>query len=58
MNTLAGLRPTSDELAEPRIVPVDLEVVCLWSVFGLMLTALFVAFGFGGDIAQALTLAG
>ena len=41
-----------------RAIPVDLEIVCLWSVIGLTLTALFLALGFWVDIVQALILAG
>lgn len=58
MNALQGLRSFSIDISKGRAIPVDLEVVCLWSALGLMLTALFLAFGFGVDIGQALMLAG
>jgi hypothetical protein len=48
----------SKAAGEERIIPVDLEIVCLWSAFGLTLTGLFFALGFGVDIQQALMLAG
>jgi hypothetical protein len=57
MNTLQGLR-FSTNVPVGSAVPVDVEVVCLWSALGLMLTALFLALGFGVDIEQALMLAG
>lgn len=59
MNTLQPLplSPT-DVAAQERAIPVDLEVACLWSTLGLILTALFLALGFGIDIGQAVMLAG
>ena len=39
-------------------VPVDLAVLCLWSVLGLLLSMLVVALGFGAEIGQALAIAG
>jgi hypothetical protein len=46
-------------LERPSIL-VDLEVVCLWSVLGLLPTMLLLAlgFGFGAEIGQALAMAG
>jgi hypothetical protein len=43
-------------LERPSIL-VDLEVVCLWSVLGLLPTMLL-ALGFGAEIGQALATAG
>ena len=39
-------------------VPFDFGIVCLWSIFGLDLTALAIAFGFGAEIAEILSIAG
>jgi hypothetical protein len=39
-------------------IPVDLEVVCLWSVLGLLSTMLLLALGFEAEIGQALAIAG
>jgi len=47
----------SSFLARSSIL-VDLEVVCLWSVLGLLPTMLLVALGFGAEIGQALAMAG
>jgi hypothetical protein len=58
MNALETATACSKDAVEERAIPVDLEIVCLWSVFGLTLTGLFVALGFGVDIQQALLLAG
>ena len=44
-------------LERPSIL-VDLEVVCLWSVLGLLSTMLLVALGFAAEIGQALAMAG
>jgi hypothetical protein len=44
-------------LERPPIL-VDLEVVCLWSVLGLLPTMLLLALGFGAEIGQALAMAG
>ena len=44
-------------LERPSIL-VDLEVVCLWSVLGLLATLLVSALGFGAEIGQALAMAG
>jgi hypothetical protein len=35
-----------------------LGVICLWSIAGLILTALFIALGLRSEIADFLTLAG
>jgi hypothetical protein len=35
-------------------VSVDLVIVCLWAAFGLALTSLFFAMGFGAEVGQAL----
>lgn len=48
----------SKDAGEERTIPVNLAIVCLWSAFGLTLTGLFFALGFGVDIQQALMLAG
>jgi hypothetical protein len=41
-----------------RVAPADVHVVCLWSVFGLALTVLFFALGFGTEFGQTLAAAG
>jgi hypothetical protein len=38
--------------------PADVRAVCLWSAFGLALTGLFFALGFGAEIGQALAAVG
>jgi hypothetical protein len=38
-------------------IPVDLQVVCLWSALGLVLSMLALA-DFGAEIGQALAVAG
>jgi hypothetical protein len=58
MNALAGLRSFLTGAIERRAIFAELEVVCLWSAFGLILTALFLAFGFSGNIGHALMAAG
>ena len=39
-------------------ISADFAVVCLWSLLGLSLTALVIAFGFGAEIAEILPIAG
>jgi hypothetical protein len=39
-------------------IPADLEVVCLWSALGLLLSMLVLASAFGAEIGQALAMAG
>jgi hypothetical protein len=39
-------------------VSADLVVACMWAAFGLALTSLFFAMGFGPEIGQALIAAG
>jgi hypothetical protein len=59
MNSLQRLRLSSiNAAAKNTAIPVDLELACLWSAFGLTLTALFLALGFGSDLGQAMMLAG
>ena len=36
----------------------DFRLVCLWSAFGLTLTGLFFAMGFGVEITRAMAAAG
>jgi len=57
MNALQGPRSFSTTFPERGAIPVDLEVVCLWSALGLILTALFFALGCD-DIGRALILIG
>jgi hypothetical protein len=49
MNTLEGSRLFSIEVPERRAVSIDLEVVSLYAAFGLLMTGLFLALGFGLD---------
>jgi len=58
MDILQGPRSFSTKLVHARTIPVDLEIACLWSALGLLLTALFFALGFRFDIEQALILIG
>jgi hypothetical protein len=58
MNALHGPSVFSTDAAEGRAIPIELEIVCLWSAFGLIPTALFLALGLRVDIEQALMLAG
>jgi hypothetical protein len=58
MNTLEGSRLFSIEVPERRAVPIDLELVSLCAAFGLLMTGLFLALGFGLNLGQALMLAG
>jgi hypothetical protein len=44
---------TGRSFLERLSILVDLEVVCLWSVLGLLSTL-----GFGAEIGQALAMAG
>jgi len=39
-------------------IPADFSFVCLWTMFGLAMTALAFALGFGVEVGQALALAG
>ena len=39
-------------------IPADLRVVCLCAAFGLVLTGLLFAAGFGAEIGQTLMAAG
>jgi hypothetical protein len=45
-------------LRRRNIVPAEFHVVLMWSAFGLALTGLFFAMGFGPAIGQALMAAG
>jgi hypothetical protein len=40
------------------VVPADVRVICLWSAFGLALTGLLFALGFGAELGQAVAAAG
>jgi hypothetical protein len=42
----------------PSDMPADLGMLCLWTVFGLAVTALVFALGFGPEVVQALATAG
>ena len=37
-------------------IPVDLQVVCFWSILGLLSTVLLLALGFGAEIGPALAM--
>ena len=39
-------------------ISADLEVVCLWSALGLLLSMLVLASAFGAEIGQALAMVG
>ena len=52
------LLPTYKTFHDSTTIPADLRAVCLWSAFGLALTGLFFAMGFGAEIGQALVAAG
>ena len=41
-----------------KAVPPDLEIVCLWALFGLGVSLLMVASGFGEELADILAKAG
>jgi hypothetical protein len=58
MNTLQRLGLFQVEITARRTISTDLEVVCLWTLLGLVLAALFLSLGFRLDIDQALMLAG
>lgn len=58
MNSPQSLRLFSTDVVAANAVAVDLEIVCLWSALGLVLTALFFTLGFGLGIDQSLMLAG
>jgi hypothetical protein len=49
MNTLEGSRLFSIEVPERRAFSIDLGVVSLYAAFGLLMTGLFLALGFGLD---------
>ncbi len=56
--SITEIRPFSTNTsvaARPHHEITDLQVVCLFVVTGLFLTAALVALGFGPDIAQALS---
>jgi len=52
------LRPPHGSHFCRTTIPIGLRVVCLWAAFGLALTGLFYAMGFGAEIGQALMAAG
>jgi hypothetical protein len=58
MNTVQAARLFSSNISERENFPVNLVVVCLWSIVGLLLTALVLALGFGVEMSQALAVAG
>lgn len=52
--------PNSFRTADSKtsLIPNDLAVVCLWSMFGLSLAAIVMAVGLAPDIGKLLALAG
>lgn len=58
MNMLRAQSFLSRMFVERATVPAELEVVCLWSVLGLLLTMIAFALGFGAQIGQALAMPG
>ena len=54
MNTLQAISLLTRNIPERTLIPVDLVVVCLWSALGVLLTAVFLALGFGAEFAQDL----
>jgi hypothetical protein len=58
MNMVQAKSLLSSNTSERVTIPVELAVVCLWSTVGLLLTALFLALGFGAEIERALAAAG
>lgn len=54
----SGLQRAYGAPNHAQIASTEFSVLCLWSVVGLTLTGLLFAMGFGGEIAQALTVAG
>jgi len=51
-------RPAHRSLLGATALSPALRVVCLWAAFGLALTGLFCAMGFGVEIGQSLMQAG
>ena len=41
-----------------KAVPPDLDIVCLWALFGLSFSLLMAALGFGPELADILAKAG
>jgi len=62
MTTMAQYPPDLERayriLRHDKAIPADVQVLCLWSAFGLALTGLFFAIGFGAEIGLALMMAG
>lgn len=62
MTTMVQYQPDQETaygiLYHEKTVSADLRLLCLWSAFGLILTGLFFALGFGADIGLALMMAG
>jgi hypothetical protein len=53
--TAIEISPVVSTLADSDSRPAsDLAAVCVFAVVGLAITGLFLAVGFGGEIAQAL----
>jgi hypothetical protein len=52
------LKKACEILHDCKSVPTDVHVLCLWSAFGLALTGLFFAMGFGAEIGLALMMIG
>ena len=52
------LLPSAVTSRDDSTFPVDLGIVCLWSLVGLMFSSFFFAWSSGIDIAQALMAAG
>jgi hypothetical protein len=52
------LKKAYGNLHHHESVPADVHVLCLWSAFGLAVTGLLFAMGFGAEIGLALMAAG
>jgi hypothetical protein len=58
MSAFQTTRLFSGDITERETFSTDLAVVCLWSFTGVLLTVLDLPLCFGGEIWQALALAG
>ena len=55
---MSALLPSAATSHDDSAFPVDLGIVCLWSLLGLMASGFFFAWSSGLDVASAMMAAG
>jgi hypothetical protein len=58
MNTLQASIVLSSNIPRRAPISADFGLVCLWTAFGLVLTALVFTLGFSAEVEQVLAVIG